>query len=152
MIPQPHKQTEENATANHLELPARLENLPRFIEFVQDRAVQLGFSPKRVQEIELVLEEALVNVIKYAYPTNSAGNLTILAANTGESRLHVEIMDRGVPFNPLIQNDPDVEIELMERPIGGLGILFIKELTDELSWSRENDKNNLTLIFAKRHA
>jgi anti-sigma regulatory factor (Ser/Thr protein kinase) len=43
-------------------------------------------------------------------------------------------------------------MELMQRPIGGLGILLIKELTDELSWCREEGKNSLTLIFAKRHA
>ncbi len=40
----------------------------------------------------------------------------------------------------------------MERPIGGLGILLIKELTDELSWDRKEGKNSLTLIFTKHHA
>ena len=152
MIPQPHKQLAETEAANHLELPARLTNLPHFIDFVRNQACRLDFPPKQIQEIELVLEEALVNIIKYAYPTDSPGNLTIMVTDTGESRLHIETSDHGIPFNPLTQSDPDVEIELMERPIGGLGILLIKELTDELSWDRKEGKNSLTLIFAKRHA
>jgi len=150
MTQAPHKRTDKTA-AELLELPAKITNLPHFIEFVQDRAARLEFSPKRVQEIELVLEEALVNIIKYAYPASSPGNLTIKLIETENSCLCIEIRDRGVLFNPLAQNDPDVEMELMERPIGGLGILLIKELTDELSWNREEHENCLTLIFAKRH-
>lgn len=64
----------------------------------------------------------------------------------------ITIRDHGIPFNPLTLTSPDLETELMERPIGGLGILLIKELTDELSWERKEGKNSLTLIFAKRHA
>lgn len=152
-MPQVHKQTKKNAVANHLELPAQLTNLPNFIDFVQNRAAQLAFSPKRVKEIGLVLEEALVNIIKYAYPPNSPGNLTIKLVETKNSRLRIEIKDRGISFNPLAQSAPNIEMELMDRPIGGLGILLIKELTDELSWCRKKSENRLTLIFAKgRHA
>jgi len=151
MTQPPHKRTNEAAAANHLELPTGLTNLPHFIDFVRNQACRLDFPPKRIQEIELVLEEALVNIIKYAYPPDSTGNLTIMATNTGDNRLRIEISDHGIPFNPLTQSDTDVEMELMERPIGGLGILLIKELTDELHWDRKEDKNSLTLIFARRH-
>ncbi len=150
-MPQTHKQTKENAVANHLELPAQLTNLPDFIDFVQNRAAQLAFPPQRVKEIELVLEEALVNIIKYAYAPGAHGNLTIKLVETENSRLRIEIKDRGVSFNPLVQSKPDVDMKLMERPIGGLGILLIKELTDELNWRRKESKNCLTLIFAKRY-
>ena len=67
-------------------------------------------------------------------------------------KLGLEIRDRGISFNPLERADPDLEAGLMERPIGGLGIVLMKELTDGIAWHRENDENCLTIIFAQPHA
>ena len=138
--------------ADRLELTADLTNLPYFIDFVCNQACRLEFPPKRIQEIELVLEEALVNTIKYAYPDSAQGNLTLELLQVAKNCLRIEIQDHGVPFNPLVQSAPDVDLALEERPIGGLGILLIKELTDKLDWYRKDDRNHLTLTFTRRHA
>ncbi len=151
-MPQPHKQTDATAVADRLELTADLTNLPHFIDFVGNQARRLEFPPKRIQEIELVLEEALVNTIKYAYPDDAPGKLTLELVQVAKNCLRIEIQDHGVPFNPLIQSAPDVDLTLEERPIGGLGILLIKELTDELDWYRKDYMNHLTLTFTRRYA
>ncbi len=137
---------------NLLELPAKLENLPHFMAFVCEQARQFDFTAKRRQEIELVLEEALVNVIEYAYPAEHPGRLILHLEGKHDGKLHLEIRDRGVSFNPLERADPNLEADLMERPIGGLGIFLMKELTDGISWHRENDENCLSIIFEPRHA
>lgn len=151
MTQQPHNLLKESMV-NRLELAADLKNLTDFIKFVCDQAHRLKFSPQRIQEIELVLEEALVNIIEYAYPVNLPGRLILQFTDIAENRLSIEIRDCGVQFNPLAQSDPDVDIKLMERPVGGLGILLMKELADELTWHREKGENCFTLVFTKRHA
>ncbi len=150
-MPRPHKQTKANAVADRLELSADLSNLQHFIDFVCSKARRLGFPPQRIQEIELVLEEALVNTIEYAYPDGAAGNLTLKLEQTAADCLCLEIQDHGVPFNPLAQSDPDIDLTLEERPVGGLGILLIKELADELNWYRKDNRNHFTLTFSRRH-
>ena len=85
MMPPPSNNRKPLA-ANHLKLAAKLENLPHFITFVCEQARQLGFNAKRTQEIELVLEEALVNVIDYAYPTNQTGCLKLNLTSEAEIR------------------------------------------------------------------
>ncbi len=130
-----------------LRLPARLENLSRFLEFAVDQARKLGLE-ERIPALELGLEEALVNVIRYAA---REGEEITLAATPEADGIGFTISDRGAPFNPLEAPPPDLESELLERPIGGLGIHFMKELTDEISWSREGDRNRLRLFFRGQH-
>ena len=134
-----------------LELLAELKNLPHFMAFVCEEAREQGFSPQRRQEIELVLEEALVNIIEYAYPSKQLGSLTLHLKGAVKDQLRLEIRDRGVLFNPLERIDPDREADLMERPIGGLGIILMKELTDDMTWQRKNGENCLSIIFEPRH-
>ncbi len=148
----PLSNNREPIAPNRLELPAKLENLPHFMAFVCEQARQFDFTDKRTLEIELVLEEALVNVIEYAYPTAQPGRLILHLEGKADGKLHLEIRDRGISFNPLERAAPDLETELMERPVGGLGIFLMKELTDGLSWHRENDENCLSIIFEPRHA
>ena len=138
-------------TANRLELPAVLENLPRFISFATDRAREQEFTPARTLEVELVLEEALVNVMEYAYPDRT-GTMTLVAKPESGDGLRFEIRDRGATFDPLEREAPDLETGIMERQIGGLGIFLMKELADEIFWQRQNNENCLTIIFKQRHA
>ena len=127
-----------------LELPARLENLSRFLEFATEKARKLGFG-ERLPVIELVLEEALVNVIRYAATT--AADRVVLEAGLGNEGLKFTISDHGPAFNPLEAPSPDLESDLLERPVGGLGIHFIRELADDVHWSRKAGENRLQLIF-----
>ena len=147
MMPKNKKQN----TVNHLRLKAELENLPVFLTFALSRAQQLRFAEKQLLEVELVLEEILVNIIKYAYSAGQAGWIDLNLECKPDDRLHLEIRDRGTLFNPLERADPDLEAGLMERPIGGLGIYFIKKFADNLSWHRENNENCLNITFAQCH-
>jgi len=151
MMPKPNNDP-ESGRGNRLILPAEINNLPHFISFVCKKAEELKFSAKRRLEIELVLEEALVNIMEYAYPADKPKELILSILNKDNNELHIEIRDRGVSFDPFDKSEPDLEADLMDRPIGGLGIVLIKELTDALSWHRDNLENCLSITFAKRHA
>lgn len=126
-----------------LKLPARLENLRRFLEPVSECAKTEGFDQKRIQEIELALEEALVNIFKYAYP--EAPEDVEVGCGMENDHLIIEIIDSGIPFDMTSLSDPDVTADVEERKIGGLGIFLVKKMVDEVRYRREKDRNILTL-------
>jgi len=146
----PSNKDDKKRGTNQLKLPAELTNLPKFIVFAVNQARQRSFTPQHIQDIELVIEEALVNVMEYAY-SKQTGMITLLARPESQGRLVFEIKDQGEIFNPLDRETPDIESELMDRPVGGLGILLMKKLADELFWQRQDNENCLTIVFAERH-
>ena len=126
---------------------AKLESLEGFMQFVTTSARDAGFPDKRVQEIELAVEEALVNIINYAYPDQDNGDVEVTCGLDGQGRLVIEIRDSGVPFDVGDQSDPDLNANIAERKIGGLGIFLIRKMADEMRYQRDGEENVLTLVI-----
>jgi len=122
---------------------ASLENLERINSFIRLWTKKVGLSPGSENQLLLAVEEACVNVAKYAYP-EFTGPVTIDCRLDGGS-LILQIRDEGVPFNPLKTPEPDLALSLEEREVGGLGIFFIRRLVDEVKYQREGKFNVLTL-------
>jgi len=99
--------------------------------------------------MELVIEEVLVNIVKYAYAGREPGDMTIICSED-EEHLILDVEDSGVPFDLLTAAEPDVTAGVEERPIGGLGIYLIKKLTDEVRYRRDGDRNRLTLKLSSK--
>lgn len=133
---------------SHIKLPARLEYLQTFMDFVSSCAGEQGFGQKKINEIELTTEEALVNIFNYAYKERE-GEVEIICKLDKNNNFILEIVDSGFPFNVLSVEDPDITADISERQIGGLGVLLMKKLTDSVQYRYEGDKNILTLIFLK---
>lgn len=131
-----------------LKLPAVLENLNTFVGFAHSGAASFGLNNKKITAIELALEEALVNIFNYAYP-EGGGLVEVRFGPRNEKKFVVEIVDEGMPFDPLSCSDPDVTQGVEEREIGGLGILLIKEMADHVEYRRENTMNVLTFLVSK---
>lgn len=109
-------------------------------------AALYGLDAETCGRINLVLEEALVNVVDYAYPTGTEGKIELTARHaTAPDRLIFEIFDRGVPFDPTQAPEPDLEASAEERPIGGLGIFMVRTLSDGVTYRRDGDRNILTI-------
>jgi len=130
-----------------LRMSAKLENLGRFIGALSDCAKTQGFRQEKISKIELATEEALVNVFRYAYP-EQPGDVEMICRLKGK-RLAIQIIDSGIPFDATAMPDPKVAGGVHEREPGGLGILLMKKVMDEVRYRRENDRNILTLIIQK---
>lgn len=130
-------------------LPARIEYLHSFIEFVADRAEKEGFGEKKIKEIELAMEEALVNIFSYAYP-EKAGDVELICSMNNDNGFIIEILDDGIPFNILSLPDPDLNASISDRRIGGLGVYIIRNIVDDLRYRRDGGKNILTFIIHKK--
>jgi anti-sigma regulatory factor (Ser/Thr protein kinase) len=134
-----------------LRLPARLELLDEFRAFVAARAREWNMPEDLDLKIELVLEEALVNVMRYAYPDGN-GQVEVVCAEErfpapGKRRFLIEIRDWGPAFNPLERPVPDLAAGISERPIGGLGIHLIRTMAEEVAYARTDGANILSIRF-----
>lgn len=125
-------------------LPATLEHLGAFISSVTKEAEAAGASPQKILDIELALEEALVNIVEYAYK-GEKGDIEVVSKSDRSGVLVVEIIDKGVPFDVTVVPQPDINAELSERKVGGLGIYFMKKVMDYVGYRREGDKNILEM-------
>jgi anti-sigma regulatory factor (Ser/Thr protein kinase) len=126
---------------------ARVTMIPDMIAWVAGRATAWGLHPQRLMQLELAVEEAVVNICDYAYEV-PPGELTMRVI-PGESSLTVEIVDEGVPFDPLDVAEPDLRASVADRAVGGLGILLVRRVMDEVSYRRDGTHNILTLIIKR---
>jgi serine/threonine-protein kinase RsbW len=130
-----------------IRLPAKLDNLYKFLDVVSRCAKEQGFAQKRINDIELAIEEALVNIFNYAYQDN-IGDIEVICSLDNDLFI-VDIIDSGIPFDLLLHKDPDLTSDVSKRQIGGLGVFFIKTLMDDVKYRRENDKNILSFFINK---
>ena len=93
-----------------------------------------------VLELRLLCEEAVTNVVKYG----GARSMT-LHLDVSNERITLELRDDGAPFDPLTASPPELDKDLSDRPLGGLGIHLMQSLADELRYARDGDENVLRL-------
>jgi len=131
-------------------LPAKLENLESLLCFIRSNAEKHGFSSKNINEIQIAAEEPIVNIISYAYPDGN-GDIKITCSDKEGKGLAIEIIDWGVPFNPMLMPEPDIDAPMDDRRIGGLGIYMMRKLMDESNYKRTGNQNVLTIVKYLHH-
>lgn len=119
---------------------AKKENLEQVQSFV--RTELSNCTAKEKNQVAIVVDEIFSNIAQYAY--NGGGGSVIVRAKTN-GELWLEFEDTGLPFDPLMQADPDTGLGADERGVGGLGIFMVKSLMDEVTYRREGQRNVLTL-------
>jgi len=135
--------------ADTLTRPARVENLDEVTGFIEGCADRCGLDPQKKFGLLLAIEEAFVNVCHYAYPDDSRGEVELTCHCTGDS-LAVEITDKGRPFDVLSLPDPDTKGAILEREIGGLGVYFIRKMTDAVTYRRQDGRNILRVVVHRK--
>lgn len=122
---------------------AQVEELHPMIRWL--RAELADLEPSVLSKIELVSEEALMNIIHHAYK-DGVGEIE-MTLKASSHQVIIVIKDQGPPFNPLTAEtkfDPTLSLE--EREVGGLGIPIMRQFMDEVNYKRADGKNILTLI------
>jgi anti-sigma regulatory factor (Ser/Thr protein kinase) len=133
------------SASGRIKLQAVLGNLQAIMDCVTAAASAAGFSARRMGDMELAVEEAVTNVFKYASPGNPGDIEVVCAADAGEFR--IEIRDSGKEFDITKLPDPDLSLDISERPIGGLGVYLIKKKADAVTYRRLPGLNVLALVF-----
>ena len=122
-----------------------IEQISLLSDFINDIAEGAGIEdPSLCISLNLALEEAVTNVVLYAYPAGVEGEVMIEAMYKDELLTFV-ISDEGIAFDPTAKEDADITLSAEERPIGGLGIYLVKQLMDRVEYQRVEGRNILTM-------
>jgi serine/threonine-protein kinase RsbW len=126
--------------------PAEFQYLDEIRAFVGEIAREGGFSDKEVYSIQLAADEAASNVIEHAYRDIPDGELEIRCGVKGNT-LTIVLRDRGRSFDPASVRPPNIQADLAERQLGGLGIYLMRKLMDDVRYEQvDAGRNQLTLI------
>ena len=125
-----------------LRIAAKTENLPVVLGFVNKSLQERGCPMKLQTRIAIAVEEVFVNIAHYAYNLGE-GEAVLRLSDVGD--VVIEFEDSGVPYNPLLRQDPDITAGAEERQVGGLGIYMVKNIMDTVEYRYEGGKNILTL-------
>ena len=135
---------EQSIMGEGITLKNDVKEVEKLGSFVKQVAESLSLDKSLTGRLRLAVEETVVNVMEYAYPQGTTGDVNIRATSNGR-RLKFIISDTGIPFNPTEVTAADTTLSAEERPIGGLGILLVRELMDSINYERINGQNVLTL-------
>ena len=132
-----------------LNMEAQLNEIERIQAAVTILSQAENWPPELLYQIELVLEEIGTNIIKYGQDGEAETEIQITLTSDSKS-LTLEIEDTGKAFDPFADAPPpDLESDIPDRPIGGLGVYIVRKLMDEASYRREDGMNKVTLVKHK---
>lgn len=124
-----------------------LAEIARLAEEVEQFGETAGLPMKVLYRINLVMDELLTNAISYGYPDRGEHEIQI-RIHAEDGKVAVDIIDDGAPFNLDEAPQPDLEAEVEERRIGGLGIHLVRNLVEHVGYARDDQRNHLTLILS----
>ena len=121
-----------------------ISEISRLNEFIEEIGNEFSLAPDVIFNLTLVLEEAVVNVINYAYPKEEHESI-YLSARMHDGSIVLVLTDTGKEFDPTAAPEADVTLSAEDRQIGGLGIFLIRQIMNEVKYERIEGKNVLTL-------
>lgn len=127
-----------------LEKEALRDNLEELFAFVEQALTSLNAPAPDRDKMMMALDEALTNVVLYAYPEDQRGTVSIRIYRNANT-ITAEVVDHGKPFDPTAHPSPDITLPIEQRPIGGLGIHLMRNLVTSVRYYRDQGANHLVL-------
>lgn len=127
-----------------LTLPNDIETIPELNVFVDGFAEEAGLDMAFTMSLNLAVEEAVVNVMSYAYPEGTVGYVDI-EMKIDNGKLYCTLSDTGTPFDPTLTPDANITLPAEERAIGGLGIHLTRQIMDDIKYAYRDGHNILEM-------
>ena len=121
-----------------------ISEISKLATFIGELSEELDLTPELNFNLNLVLEEAVSNVILYAYGKEEQKDISLVAYSSDDNLVFV-LTDSGTEFDPTKVPDADITLSAEEREIGGLGIFLIRQIMNTVEYQRIDGKNVLTL-------
>ncbi len=127
-----------------IKLKNQVGELERVAQFIEEISEELGLSMELQMNLNLVMEEMVSNVIFYAYPEGTDAEIELMVEDDGKELTFV-LSDQGREFDPTLKEDADIDVNPIDREIGGMGILIVKNIMNQVTYQRLEGKNLLTM-------
>jgi len=124
-----------------LAIRADMDDIEQIDPFIAEASQQAGLTPKEAMHMRLALEEAVANVINYSQAT-----FIDLDTCIDDTQLKVTITDDGIPFDATAESPTDFSLPPDQRPPGGLGMMLLHQMADQLDYQRTDNRNVLTIV------
>jgi serine/threonine-protein kinase RsbW len=131
-----------------IDLQGNPEALKEMNAFLINLASKLNWQDSLIFKVNLIAEEFFSNIVKYGYRDNKLHLIYFTVINR-DSEIELNLEDDGIEFNPLDTDEPDTDLPVEERDIGGLGIHLSKNLSKSINYQRKNEKNYIKVIIEK---
>ena len=128
-----------------LTVEAVVSNLDSVHDFIHSSISQYKCSNRTIMQLDLVVEEIFVNIASYAYAPNTGLAKILLELEQEPLTITLTFIDTGVPYDPLSKVDPDINLDVEDRQIGGLGIFLTKKMVDDINYQYSDGQNILQL-------
>lgn len=113
--------------------------------FLQQSLKEVNLSEIEKHQVTLAVEEVCANLIIHSHGCNPQDHIQ-LEIKDSPQKLIFEISDQGKAFNILTYEAPDLKKVMVEKRKGGLGIILVKKIMDEIEFESENGTNTCRLI------
>lgn len=134
-----------------LSIAAIFDNLSAVKDFVRRQSEMLRVPEILSGKLELVVEELFLNIVNYAHPKlKEEVEIHCSRHSVGDTEnemICIAMRDWGPPFNPLEKDNPALEQNVGERPIGGLGVYLVTQMADHCTYARQDENNCFTVCF-----
>lgn len=132
---------------DYIVVDARSQMFEEIMEFVfkkiKDEDNLYPSDERVIKDLRLACEEIFINIVSYAY--NGKEGKVEVGAEVSDGEIVIKFTDKGMPFNPLEKEEPDITSGIEFRKVGGLGIYIAKRVMDETFYERKGDKNIITM-------
>lgn len=135
-----------------IDLAVDMSELDRLTAAVEGFCEDNDVPPDASMQLTLVIEELFTNIVSHGYAGGAAGGQPIrIELKADKGRVSVGVSDGGVAFDPLQVAPPDLDLDVEDRPIGGLGVHFMRTMMADLHYVRQNERNilNFSKVWAR---
>jgi serine/threonine-protein kinase RsbW len=130
---------------HRLHIPGQFDRLEQISKFIEQSGLEAGLDDKAICRCQLAVDEACTNIIEYAYEGEGRGSIDICCEpEAGELTIIIE--DHGKPFDPNSVPTPQLDTNLEDMQVGGLGLYFMRQVMDAVEFSYEDGSNKLVLV------
>ncbi|MBR1989353.1 MAG: ATP-binding protein [Firmicutes bacterium] len=128
-----------------LTIDAVIGNIPEVTAFVDEQLEALDCPMKAQMQIDIAIDELMSNIARYAYNPDVGPATVRVEVMEDPMAVIITFIDNGVPYDPLSNEDPDINLSAEEREIGGLGIYMVKKTMDEVVYEYKDGQNILRI-------
>lgn len=121
-----------------------MAEVSRLESFLEELAEALDLNSEIIMNINLALEEAIANIIMYAYPSEEVREIRLKVTSSRQQLIFL-LTDSGISFDPTQVEEANLTLPIEERPVGGLGIFLIRRIMNEVSYARIGETNQLVM-------
>lgn len=131
---------------DQITLSASVDEVKKLTHFVNGHLEVLG-CPQRVRiQVDVAIDEIFSNIVKYACMPETGPVTVKIKVDGNPPGVIISFFDRGIPYNPLASEHPDLtRLPKAKRRIGGLGLFLVKKIMDDVSYEYQDGQNILTI-------